>query len=124
MFIASWTLILLAAGVSVGLPGAGGLVLAAPAGIVGGAMLVWAISMTEEPKGLSEKEISRWSPEAEALPPGAGGSVMYRVDTTLDDPVRTSILCGSCGHLEWNEGRKPIAYACVGCGQELWEEEE
>ena len=124
LFIVSWTLILLAAGVSVGLPGAGGLALAAPAGIVGCGLLVWAISMKEESKGLSEKEISRWSPEAEALPPGAGGSVMYRVDTTLDDPVRTSILCGSCGHLEWNDGRKPTAYACVGCGQELWEEEE
>ena len=115
---------MLAAGVSVGLPGAGGLALAAPAGIVGGGLLVWAISMKEEPKGLSEKEISRWSPEAEALPPGAGGSVMYRVDTTLDDPVRTSILCGSCGHLEWNDCRKPSAFACIGCWQQLWEEAE
>ena len=124
LFIASWTLILLAAGISVGLPGAGGLAIAAPAGIVGSLMLVWAISMKEEPKGMSAKDIANWSPEAETLDPGAGGSVMYRVDTTLDDPIRTSILCGSCGNLEWREGPKPAEYACPGCGQELWEEEE
>ncbi|HJM68260.1 MAG TPA: hypothetical protein QF716_05235 [Candidatus Thalassarchaeaceae archaeon] len=124
LFIASWALILLAAGISVGLPGPSGLAIAAPAGIVGSLMLVWAISMKEAPKGMSERDISAWAPEADALPPGAGGSVMFRVDTTLDDPIRTSILCGSCGHLEWNDGQKPPSYACVGCGQELWEEEE
>ena len=124
LFIASWTLILLAAGISVGLPGASGLAIAAPAGIVGSLMLVWAISMKEEPKGMSERDISEWSPDAEILDPGAGGSVMYRVDTTLDDPIRTSILCGACGNLEWMEGKKPEEYACPGCGQELWEEEE
>ena len=29
---------------------------------------------------------------------------MYRVDY-LDEPIRTSILCGSCGHVEWVEGK-------------------
>ena len=124
LFIASWTLILLAAGISVGLPGAGGLAIAAPAGIVGSLMLVWAISMKEEPKGMSQHDISEWAPEAEAMNPGAGGSVMYRVDTTLDDPIRTSILCGACGNLEWIDGKKPGEYVCPGCGKELWEEEE
>ena len=124
LFIASWTLILLAAGISVGLPGASGLAIAAPMGIVGSLMLIWAISIRDEPKGMSEKEISKWTPEADPLPPGAGGSVMFRVDTTLDDPIRTSILCGSCGHLEWMDGRKPPTYTCAGCGLELWEEEE
>ena len=84
LFIASWTLILLAAGISVGLPGASGLAIAAPVGIAGSLMLIWAISMREEPKGMSDKEISKWTPEADPLPPGAGGSVMFRVDTTLD----------------------------------------
>ena len=124
LFITSWTLILLAAGISIGLPGAGGLAISAPFGIIGGGMLIWAISMKEEPKGLSEKEISKWAPDADPMPPGAGGSIMYRVDTTLDDPIRTSILCGACGHLEWNDGTKPSAYTCVECGQVLWEEEE
>ena len=87
LFIASWTLILLAAGISVGVPGSGGLAVAAPLGIVGSIMLVWAISMKEEPQGLTEEEISNWAPEADPLPPGAGGSVMYRVDTTLDEPI-------------------------------------
>ena len=124
LFIASWTLILLAAGISVAITSSNGLAISAPLGIVGSGMLVWAISMKEEPKGMSEKEISDWTPESDPLPPGAGGSVMYRVDTTLDDPIRTSILCGACGHVEWVEGRRPAGYACVGCGQELWEEEE
>ena len=124
LFIASWTLILLAAGISVGLPGASGLAIAAPAGIVGSLMLVWAISMKEEPKGMSERDLSEWSPDAEILAPGAGGSVLYRVATTLDVPIRTSILCGACGNLEWIDGKKPAEYVCPGCGQELWEEEE
>ena len=124
LFIASWTLILLAAGISVALPGASGLAISAPLAIIGSLMLIWTISMKEEPKGMSEIDISKWTPEADPLPPGAGGSVMFRVDTTLDEPIRTSILCGSCGHLEWNDGQKPPSYACAGCGQELWEEEE
>ena len=45
LFIASWTLILLAAGISAGGHGAGGLAIAARAGIAGSLMLVWAISM-------------------------------------------------------------------------------
>ena len=61
LFIASWTLILLAAGISVGLPGASGLAIAAPLGIAGSLMLIWAISMREEPKGMSDKEISKWT---------------------------------------------------------------
>ena len=87
-------------------------------------MLIWAISMKDEPRPMSEKQIKSWAPDAEELAPGAGGSIMYRVDTTLDKPIRTSILCGACGHLEWNEGPKPDSYACVECGQALWEEEE
>lgn len=122
--IASWTLILLAVGVSVGLPGPAGLTIAAPSGIIGCAMLIWAIGMRDEPKPMSDLEISRWTPDAEVLPPGAGGSVMFRVDTTLDSPVRTSILCGPCGHVEWIDGKRPPDYACIGCGRELWEEEE
>jgi hypothetical protein len=124
LFIATWTLIVLAAGSSVGLPGASGLAIAAPLGIAGSLMLIWAISMRGEPKGMSDKDISKWTPEADPLPPGAGGSVMFRVDTTLDEPIRTSVLCGSCGHLEWNDGRKPLTFTCPGCGLELWEEEE
>ncbi|MEE2758506.1 MAG: hypothetical protein VYA86_00825 [Candidatus Thermoplasmatota archaeon] len=124
LFIASWALILLAAGISVGVPSSSGLAISAPFGIVGSIMLVWAISMKEEPKGMTMEDISNWTPEADPLPPGAGGSVMYRVDTTLDEPIRTSILCGACGHVEWIEGRKPAAYTCARCEQQLWEEEE
>ena len=49
LFIASWTLILLAAGISAGMPGAEGLTNAAPAGIAASLKFVWAITMQEEP---------------------------------------------------------------------------
>ncbi len=124
LFIASWALILLATGVVIGLPGPNGLLLGAPAGLIGCAMLIGAIGMREDPKPMSDIDIARWSPDEEKLAPGAGGSVMYRVDTTLDSPVRTSILCGACGHLEWLDGARPAAYGCLACGLELWEEEE
>lgn len=124
LFIAAWALILFAVAITVGLPGPGGLTIAAPSGIIGCLMLIWAIGMREEPKPMSDTEIARWAPDAEVLSPGAGGSVMYRVDTTLDTPIRTSILCGSCGHLEWLDGKKPSSYSCVACGRWLWDQEE
>lgn len=124
VFIAAWALLLLGTALVLGLPGPNGLTLGAPSGLVGVCLLLWALGMKEEPEGMSPVEIARWTPEAEAMPPGAGGSVMYRVDTTLDSPVRTSILCGACGHLDWVDGPRPGAYACLGCGRGLWEEEE
>ena len=29
------------------------------------------------------------------------GRPMFRIDTTLDDPIRTSILCGRCAEITW-----------------------
>ena len=124
LFIAAWALILFAVAITAGLPGPSGLTIAAPSGLIGCGMLIWAIGMREEPKPMSDTEISRWAPDAEVLSPGAGGSVMFRVDTTLDSPIRTSILCGACGHLEWMDGKRPSSYSCVACGPWLWDEEE
>jgi hypothetical protein len=49
---------------------------------------------------------------------------MYRVDTTLDEPKRSSILCGPCGTVTLVEGPKPNGYTCPACSIQLWQEEE
>jgi transposase len=49
---------------------------------------------------------------------------MFRIDTTLDEPIRTSILCGRCANIEWVEGKKPKNFTCPSCGTELWVSEE
>ena len=67
-------------------------------------------------------KVAAWEPAAGKMPDA--GRVMYRVDTTLEDPVRTSILCGRCGRLDWVEGTKPKSHACSECDTLLWESEE
>jgi transposase len=52
------------------------------------------------------------------------GRVMYRVDTTIDEPITTSILCGACAHIEVVKGKKPQTYTCVSCQKFLWLDEE
>ena len=49
---------------------------------------------------------------------------MFRIDTTLDEPIRTSILCGRCAEITWIEGRKPKTFTCPSCGIDLWKSEE
>jgi ribosomal protein S27AE len=71
---------------------------------------------------MSPEEIENWLPAAEQLPDA--GRVMYRVDTTLDEPIRSSILCGPCGTVTTIDGHKPSEYACPKCGIRLWQEEE
>ncbi|MDA0715752.1 MAG: hypothetical protein O2866_03565 [archaeon] len=85
-------------------------------------ILLFIIGMTMN-RGLemSDEEIAAWLPPAEQLPDA--GRVMYRVDTTLDDPIRTSILCGQCSKITVVEGKKPSMYVCSLCEIQLWEEE-
>ena len=61
-------------------------------------------------------------PDGERLP--EAGRFMYRVDVTLDEPIRTSILCGVCGHVEVLDGSRPSAFTCPSCSTSLWDEEE
>ncbi|MDP6907076.1 MAG: hypothetical protein QF440_06630 [Candidatus Thalassarchaeaceae archaeon] len=124
LFIAAWVLILFSIAITAGLPGTSGILIAAPSGLIGGGMLIWAIGMKNEPKPMTDNEVANWAPDAEIMGPGAGGSIMFRVDTTLDSPIRTSILCGPCGHLEWVDGARPKMYSCASCGMILWDEEE
>ena len=72
--------------------------------------------------GLSPAAIAQWQPDGERLP--EAGRFMYRVDVTLDEPIRTSILCGVCGHVEVLDGSRPSAFTCPSCSTSLWDEEE
>ena len=60
--------------------------------------------------------------EADSLPDA--GRVMYRVDTTLYEPKKTTILCGSCGNIAEVDGGRPQMFNCPECGIFLWEDEE
>ncbi|MED6337645.1 MAG: hypothetical protein VYC12_01325 [Candidatus Thermoplasmatota archaeon] len=71
---------------------------------------------------MSPEAIAAWKPTIEKLPDA--GRFMYRVDVTLDQPYRSQILCGPCGHLEEVDGQKPAEYTCTSCGRQLWISEE
>jgi len=100
---------------------AGVFALAGTVGISG--LLLFIIGMsTKSDMGLSKKEIREWLPSSEGMPDA--GRVMYRVDTTMDEPITTSILCGACAHIEVVNGKKPQTYTCVSCQKFLWLDEE
>ena len=63
-----------------------------------------------------------WEPSAIEL--RDAGRPMFRIDTTLDKPIRTSIMCGRCTEITWVEGRKPKTFTCSSCGVDLWKSEE
>jgi hypothetical protein len=71
---------------------------------------------------MSPEAIAGWQPSMEQLPDA--GRFMFRVDVTLDDPIKSSILCGPCGHIELVDGGKPSEYDCVKCGRRLWDAPE
>ena len=71
---------------------------------------------------LSPEAVAEWTPSIERLPDA--GRFMYRVDVTMDEPIKSTILCGPCGHLEIVDGSRPNEYTCVSCGRVLWVDEE
>ena len=70
----------------------------------------------------SSQEVASWRPSA--APMANAGRTMYRVDTTIDEPIHTTVLCGSCAHLAEMDGPRPATFTCPGCGLLLWEDEE
>ena len=72
--------------------------------------------------GMSPEAIENWKPSMEKLPDA--GRFMYRVDVTMDEPIKSTILCGPCGHLETVDGTRPLEYTCPSCGRQLWSSEE
>ncbi|HJL65037.1 MAG TPA: hypothetical protein QGF70_05560 [Candidatus Thalassarchaeaceae archaeon] len=120
--IAAWACLVVGAGVILGVPGDPfALALGAPLAVSGVILLFIGLGMNTQSTN-SPEEIAAWSPDAVKMPDA--GRPMYRVDTSLDPPIRSSILCGRCGHLEWVDGSKPSFYDCVDCGTPLWIKEE
>ncbi|MBT4059090.1 MAG: hypothetical protein HOE69_02130 [Euryarchaeota archaeon] len=122
LFIAAWICMILASGVIFANPAY--IAIGAPIGLAGAVMFILAFSRVEEPKPMSEKEIQDWTPDVGELPSGAEGSIMYRIDTTLDEPIRTSVLCGKCGELTWADGKRAQTFICPGCDTMLWDKPE
>ena len=72
--------------------------------------------------GMSPEAVSDWKPSMERLPDA--GRFMYRVDVTMDEPIKSTILCGPCGNLETIDGPRPSEYICPACSKLLWSNEE
>ena len=94
---------------------------AAPISVLGLILLILGLMYKDE-ASIDPQEILSWEPDKTEMPDS--GRVMYRVDTTLIEPIRTSILCGKCGNIYWNEGIKPKSFDCPDCLITLWHEEE
>ena len=96
--------------------------LGAPISLCGLIMFVWGMNLKPEELGWSQDKIAEWTPSAESLP--EAGRIMYRVDTTLDEPIKTTIQCGGCGKVTSLDGARPKAFECPACAALLWEQEE
>ena len=94
---------------------------AAPLALAGAVLLMFGLSMDEDGEA-DPDSVADWEPDSSKMPDA--GRVMFRVDTTLDPPIRTSILCGRCGKVDWVKGRKPKSHTCSECYTLLWESEE
>ncbi|HIG33610.1 MAG TPA: hypothetical protein EYQ11_01845 [Candidatus Poseidoniales archaeon] len=95
--------------------------LSAPLSIGGVILLILGLFMSDEDGKTTIRDDS-WTPSASIMPDV--GRPMFRIDTTLDEPIRTSILCGRCAIIEWVDGKKPSSFTCPSCGTELWFSEE
>jgi hypothetical protein len=90
-------------------------------GVSGIVLFIAGMSMNTQ-RTMSAQEIEQWQPSPEKLPDA--GRVMYRVDVTLDEPIRTTVLCGPCGTVTTVDGSKPSSFQCPSCATQLWDEEE
>ena len=120
--IAAWACLVTGAGVILGVPGDPfALALGTPIAIAGVILLFIGLGMKTE-SSINPEKVAAWAPDAVPMPDA--GRAMYRIDTSLDPPIRSSILCGRCGHLEWVDGSKPSSYDCADCRTPLWIAEE
>ncbi len=93
----------------------------APISLCGLVMFVWGMSLQSRELGWSEEKVAKWEPSTGEMTDA--GRIMYRVDTTLDEPYKSTILCGSCGEVTAVDGKRPKHFTCPSCENELWEEE-
>ena len=118
--ISAWLCIAIGSGLTLSGGSTFSIGLSAPLSIGGVVLLLVGITMgNDAEKSPSHKE---WEPSAAEL--RDAGRPMFRIDTTLDNPIRTSILCGRCAEITWTEGRKPKTFTCPSCGVDLWKSEE
>tara|TARA_B100001113_G_C21073110_1_gene606410 strand:+ start:423 stop:827 length:405 start_codon:yes stop_codon:yes gene_type:complete len=87
------------------------------------------IGINSNEQGLNPKEVADWKPSKNDLEEGENSSfenkrIKFRIDTTLDEPIKTSILCGNCSELTIVNNTKPNSFRCPKCKFELWDEEE
>ena len=95
--------------------------LAGPIAVLGLILLIAGL-LYKDGENIDPKIIAAWEPEHSKMP--ESGRIMYRVDTTLIEPIKTSILCGKCANLYWIEGTKPKSFDCPECLVTLWHQEE
>jgi len=120
--LAAWACLILGGGIALTSSASDfALATAAPLALAGAVMLLFGLSMDDESEA-DPDSVADWEPDSSKMPDA--GRVMFRVDTTLDSPIRTSILCGRCGKVDWVEGRKPKTHTCSECDTLLWESEE
>ena len=120
--LAAWACLILGGGIALTSDASEfALATAVPLVIAGAVLLMIGLGMEDE--GSSDpNSVADWEPDSTKMPDA--GRVMFRVDTTLDPPIRTSILCGRCGKVDWVDGRKPKRHTCSECDTLLWESEE
>ena len=97
------------------------IVMGAVVGLSGIVCFIVGMSVPSD-MSMSPEAIENWKPSMEKLPDA--GRFMYRVDVTMDEPVKSTILCGPCGNLETVDGTRPSEYTCPACGKLLWSSEE
>tara|TARA_B100001540_G_C15601181_1_gene548669 strand:- start:177 stop:518 length:342 start_codon:yes stop_codon:yes gene_type:complete len=86
-------------------------------------LLLFIIGMsTPSQRTMSEQDIAAWTPSSEQLPDA--NRIMYRVDVTIDEPKKTTILCGPCGSVTELDGDRPTSFTCPACNTFLYEDEE
>jgi hypothetical protein len=120
--ISGWLCILLGSGLLFTSEGSAlVLSLASPIAVLGLILLILGLLYKEEDV-MDPEKIAAWEPDHSKMPDS--GRIMYRVDTTLIEPIKTSILCGKCANLYWLEGNKPKTFDCPECLVTLWYEEE
>lgn len=92
-------------------------------------ILLILVGIGSKEQGLAREDISNWKPSKSDLADEEDiifekKRIKYRIDTTLDDPIKTSVLCGNCSELTIISNFRPDYFKCPKCNLELWNEEE
>ena len=87
------------------------------------------LGISSKNQGMGPSQVAAWKPSQDDLEDPLASNfenkrIKFRIDTTLDEPIKTSILCGNCSELTIIEDLKPKFFKCPACKLELWDEEE